>query len=179
MVQGIQGPGSDISGLTRPDNTKRKSQSVDLQLKVDYKVSLQKETLTAVTYTSAAKIEAGDLNGVTDLRTLVARLLERQGITWKAAVGGETVEIDDETRAEAQALIAEDGYWGVKQTSERIFQLAVTNAGNDPAKLDQIKAAVEKGFDMAKEALGGTLPEISMNTFEAVMEKFDSWTAEA
>jgi hypothetical protein len=27
-------------------------------------------------------------------------------------MAGETVEIDDETRAEAKTLISEDGYWG-------------------------------------------------------------------
>jgi hypothetical protein len=90
-------------------------------------------------------------------------------------MAGETVEIDDETRAEAQALIAEDGYWGVEKTSERIFQFAVANAGGDIQKLEEIKAAVGKGFDMAKEALGGELPEISMKTFDAVMEKLNDW----
>ena len=56
-----------------------------------------------------------------------------------------------------------------------IFEMAVANAGGDAEKLEQIKSAIDKGFDMAKEALGGTLPEISRNTYDAVMKKLDSW----
>ncbi len=179
MVQAIQSTGAGINGLAGQEMKSKKTDAVDLRIQVDYKVSLQKESLTAITYNSAAKIETGDLNGVTDLRDLVVRLLQRQGVTWEAAMGGATVEVDAATQTEARQLIGEDGYWGVAQTSDRIFQLAVANAGNDPSKLDAIKAAVEKGFDMAKEALGGALPDISQQTYEAVMEKFDSWAAEA
>ena len=37
------------------------------------------------------------------------------------------------------------------------------------------RAAVEKGFAMASDALGGALPEISWETHDAVMEKLDAW----
>jgi hypothetical protein len=56
--------------------------------------------------------------------------------------------------------------------------MAVANAGGDTEKFDQIKAAIEKGFEMAKETLGGTLPEISMDTYDAVMEKLDNWAGD-
>jgi hypothetical protein len=74
-----------------------------------------------------------------------------------------------------QDLIAEDGYFGVEQTSDRIFETAVALAGNDPEKLEQIRAGIDKGFEMAAQALGGTLPDISTRTYDAVMEKLDAW----
>lgn len=178
MVQEIKGVGSDPGVIQQTVEKKNKAVKVDAGIKVDYKVSFQKETLTAVTYSRAAKIETVDFTGITDLGDLVARLLERQGVTWEAALGGETVEIDDETRAEAQALIADDGYWGIEQTSDRIVSSAVANAGNDPTRFEEIKEAVTRGFEMARKALGGTLPEISIKTFDTVMEKLEKWAVE-
>jgi hypothetical protein len=63
----------------------------------------------------------------------------------------------------------------VEKTSDRIVQFAIAAAGNDPGKLEAIKAAVEKGFAMASDALGGALPEISLKTHDAIMEKLDAW----
>jgi hypothetical protein len=63
----------------------------------------------------------------------------------------------------------------VAQTSDRIVTVAVALAGSDPAKLDPIKAGIDKGFDMAAQALGRSLPDISSQTYDAVMEKLDAW----
>jgi hypothetical protein len=38
---------------------------------------------------------------------------------------------------------------------------------------------VDKGFNEALEAFGGTLPEISYKTYDAVMEKLDAWAENA
>lgn len=177
MVQGIGNTGSNIDSLLQSVKQTAKQKKAGTGIKPDDTVTLGKQTDTAATYSRAAAIDATyDTDGVVDLKDLVYRLLNRQGITWEAAMTGEEpVEIDEETRAEANALIAEDGYWGVEQTSERIFQMAVANAGGDTEKLDRIKAAIDKGFEMAKEAFGGTLPEISTSTYDAVMEKLDAW----
>ena len=40
--------------------------------------------------------------------------------------------VDPATKAQAQADIAEDGYWGVNQTSDRIIQFANALTGGDP-----------------------------------------------
>jgi hypothetical protein len=174
MVQGIT-TGGNIEGLLQSVNRMDRQKSSGDQAPTGDTVSLGKDAPAAATYNRALITGVESATGGTDLKDLVNRLLSRQGITWEAAMAGETVEIDDETRAEAKALIAEDGYWGVEQTSTRIFEMAVANAGGDTEKLDQIKAAIDKGFGMAKETLGGTLPEISLDTYDAVMAKLDSW----
>lgn len=39
--------------------------------------------------------------------------------------------VDAATKAQAQKDISEDGYYGVKQTSERLFDFASALAGDD------------------------------------------------
>jgi hypothetical protein len=89
------------------------------------------------------------------------------------------VDIESLTPEEAQKLVAEDGYFGVEQTSERIFQNAVSIAGGDPARLDAIMQGIEEGFAEAEKAFGGTLPDISYETRDAVMEKLNQWAEES
>lgn len=135
----------------------------------------------ADTYTpSAPKTEPADYRGLLlqkqfgvrydQVRDFVVNLLRSQGV--------ETGAVEDMSQEEAQAAIAEDGYWGVEQTSERIFQFAIAAAGNDPANYEKIKAAVQDGYDQAKEAFGGWLPEISEQTLGRVFEKLDQWVEE-
>ncbi len=84
--------------------------------------------------------------------------------------------VDAATKAQAQADIAEDGYWGVNQTSERILDFAKALAGDDPEKLENMRAAFEKGYKQAEKTWGGKLPDISKQTFDAVMKGFDELT---
>jgi len=79
---------------------------------------------------------------------------------------------DAATRNQAIQDISEDGYWGVKQTSQRILDFAKALTGGDPKKIDEMQRAFEKGFKMAEKTWGGKLPEISQKTFDAVIEGF-------
>ncbi|GLS05512.1 hypothetical protein GCM10007860_26660 [Chitiniphilus shinanonensis] len=112
---------------------------------------------------------------VGQLSELLRGSLGKQGWAASMAASGQWVQIDDKTRADAQAAISEDGEWGVKKVSERILAFAEYAIGGDPEKIDKIRAAVQKGFDDAKEILGGSLPDVSMKTYDAIMAKFDSW----
>lgn len=94
---------------------------------------------------------------------------------WKFLAKGDFT-VDAATKAQAEADIAEDGYWGVKKTSERILDFAKTLAGDDPAKLEKMRAAFEKGYAQAEKTWGGELPEISKQTYAAVMKGFDELT---
>ena len=93
------------------------------------------------------------------------------GIWQRLAKGDFTV--DAATKAQAQADVGEDGYWGVKQTSGRILDFAKALAGDDPEKMEKMRSAFEKGYKMAEKTWGGELPEISKQTYEAVMKGFD------
>jgi len=88
---------------------------------------------------------------------------------------GEMVEIDDETRAEAQRLISEDGEFGIENTANRLFEFAKAVSGNDKTKINELKAAIEQGYRAVEKAFGGELPEICKKTIERTMEKLDQW----
>ena len=114
-------------------------------------------------------------SGFTSLREMLADVLEEQLTTTQIASEDASIDFKNLTPAEAQELISEEGYLGVEQTSDRIVQFALSLIGNDPDLLEEIKASINKGFEIAANALGGTLPEISMKTYDAVMDKLDTW----
>jgi hypothetical protein len=109
------------------------------------------------------------------LRQLILDTFKLQGVSARIATHETVIDFQDLTPEAARELIAENGYFGVAQTADRIVTAAVALAGSDPTKLDQIKAGIDKGFDLAAQALGGQLPDISSQTYDAVMKKLDAW----
>lgn len=137
------------------------------------------ETNVAKTYSrdtsTIARLKMEAEKQTQQLRDIVEKLiLEQSG---KSVESG-SFKIDKDTALKAQEAISEDGYWGVKQTSERIFDFAIALSGGDPEKAQMLKDAVIKGFEQAKEAWGGLLPEISNQTYDATIKLFDQWIAE-
>lgn len=115
------------------------------------------------------------------LRSLVEKLLVKQvqkitdATNIYSLLREGKVKVDPATAAQAQKDIAEDGYWGVKQTSERMFSFAKALTGGDPSKAEEMKKAFIKGYEDARKAWGGELPEISQKTYEATIALFDEW----
>ena len=93
---------------------------------------------------------------------------------WKFLAKGDFT-VDEATKAQAQADVADDGYWGVDKTSDRILDFAKALAGNDPSKAQQLLDAFKEGYKKAEETWGDKLPEISQRTYEAVEKKFNDW----
>lgn len=86
------------------------------------------------------------------------------------------------TPEEAEAALAEGGDWSVGAVSDRIFGLAEAIAGGDPEKLEQMRAAVEKGFEQAgaafKDYFGAKdMPQITKDTHAEIMKRFDEQAA--
>lgn len=79
--------------------------------------------------------------------------------------------------AQAKKDIEEDGYWGIKQTSQRLFDFASALAGDDPEKMKEMQAAMEKGFKEATGAWGDELPDICKDTLAAANKMFDDYYA--
>lgn len=96
---------------------------------------------------------------------------------WKFIASG-NYEVDATTKVEAQAAIAEDGYYGVTQTSDRIFDFALALTGGNPEQMKKMEAAFEEGFKEATKSWGKELPDISKQTFDAVKEKFAAFYGE-
>ena len=86
-------------------------------------------------------------------------------------------DVSPEDIAKAKEDVAEDGYWGVKQTSQRLFDFASALAGDDPDKMKEMQEAMEKGFKEATAAWGDELPGISKDTLAAANKLFDDYYA--
>ena len=95
---------------------------------------------------------------------------------WKFLANGKFT-VDSATKAQAQADISEDGYWGVKQTSQRLFDFASALAGDDVEKMKSMQEAIEKGYKQAEKTWGKELPEISKNTLDATNKLFEDYYA--
>ncbi len=183
MVEAIT-KNSNFNAMQRmqDDPSKRRDIRVAEQSEVPAKrdsVTFTSETSVSVVYSRNQVMSVGspaDLNQ--ELRDYVVNILKEQGVAVKFAIDSDTeVDLNAMTPEEAQELISEDGYFGVKKTSDRIAEFAISAAGNDVSRLDTIKSAVMEGFKSAEEAFGGTLADISYDTLDAVMEKLDRWAA--
>ncbi|MDE7253951.1 MAG: hypothetical protein K2O32_13555 [Acetatifactor sp.] len=130
------------------------------------------------------KLKADADARTSQLRSLVEQLMGQQANTygkanniWQFLKSG-NYTVDAATKAQAQADIAEDGYWGVNQTSDRIISFATALTGGDPSKIEEMRAAFQKGYQKAEKTWGGSLPDISQRTYDAVMKKFDELAAQ-
>ncbi len=134
-----------------------------------------------------AKLKADAEARTAQMRSLVEKMMLGQGKTfgtanndsmWKFLAGG-NFTVDAATKAQAQADIADDGYWGVNQTSDRILDFAKALSGGDPEKMEEMKNAFIKGYKQATGTWGKDLPDLTSRTYDAVMEKFDKWSEES
>ncbi|MCR5468526.1 MAG: hypothetical protein K6F37_06160 [Lachnospiraceae bacterium] len=127
------------------------------------------------------KMKADSDAMVSQLKGIVEKMMSKQGVqigmaddVWKFLASGDFT-VDEAAKAKAQEAISENGYWGVDQTSSRIVDFAKALSGNDPSKANELLEAFKKGFSEATKTWGKDLPEISQKTYDAVLEKFDSW----
>lgn len=169
----------------KTDYTEKKSES---STKTDTGVVYEKSsdqtsgTVTKKTdYALINKLKADAEERTSQLRSLVEKMMTKQGVAigtadsmWSFLAKGDFT-VDEATRAQAQADIADDGYWGVDQTSDRILDFAKALSCNDPEKADLLLDAFKKGFKEATKSWGQDLPDISQRTYDAVVEKFNKW----
>lgn len=143
-------------------------------------VTLSKENKAIV-----EQLKADAEQRTAQLRSLVESMILKQNQTFRLGTltdekmyemlrKGE-LEVSPEVRAQAQKDIAEDGYWGVEQTSERLFSFAKAISGGDTSKAETLIKAMEKGFKQATKSWGDDLPEICQKTLDSAKEKIRNW----
>lgn len=176
--------GSYNTGKTAEKKTESTKENTSASDGVVYEPSAEKEsTSTKKVYKQdtalVAKLKADSDARVAQMKSLVEQMITKQGKTlgqtdsiWSFLASGDFT-VDAATKAQAQKDIAEDGYWGVEQTSDRIVDFATALTGGDPDKIEAMRDAFKKGFGNATKTWGKQLPDISQKTYDAVMEKFD------
>jgi len=123
-----------------------------------------------------AKLKEANEQRINQLRELVLSMMTTQaGKASTLADLYRNLTPDAATIKQAQEEISEDGYWGVNQTSDRIFEFAKALSGGEAEKMDDMLEAFKKGYKEATGAWGEELPEICGKTYDAVLEKFDAY----
>ncbi len=200
-VNGITGAANTYEAYTVNQNVSTKAAEEDSSKKasssesqndqgVVYEASKEAGTSkTQKTYTQNTdlvnKLKADAEAHAQQLQNIVSQLMTKQGQTYNTAndiwsfLSSGDFTVDAATKAQAQKDIADDGYWGVEQTSDRIIDFATALTGGDPDKIEEMREAFKKGYKMAEDTWGGELPEISQRTYDAVMQKFDQLAEEA
>ena len=152
---------------TKPESNKTENSSANSG--VIYEPSNSASSSTAKkTYKPDTNL-INKLKADADARTAQLRSLVEKMMTGQADAYGKANDIwsflrsgnytvDPATKKQAQADIAEDGYWGVNQTSDRIIDFANALTGGDPDKIEEMRSAFEKGFKKAGKTWGGDLP---------------------
>lgn len=190
---GTTAPAASQAGKTnqtdKTDETKAQSttsSSFSDTAAVYEKTASTKEGVTQKKDNSAivAQLKADAEARTKQLMDIVQQTISQQGKTlgqtdsiWSFLAKGDFT-VSPEVKAQAQADIAADGYWGVEKTSDRILDFAKALAGDDPSKADELFNAFKKGFEKATGTWGSKLPSISQDTYKAVEEKFNKWKNE-
>lgn len=195
-VNGITGGTTDAYqtyGTSRKTDTKSELTKTKTEETADKTGGVVYESSTASTTKKTykpnaelvAKLKADADERSAQLQSIVQQMISKQGKTlgqadsiWKFLASGDYT-VDPSVKAQAQADIAEDGYWGVAKTSDRIIDFATALTGGDPDKIEEMRSAFEKGFKNATDTWGKTLPDISQQTYQAVMDKFDKLAEES
>ncbi|MBA3016377.1 MAG: hypothetical protein KKD63_05995 [Proteobacteria bacterium] len=139
------------------DQEELQAAAVEIQSqRLDLLLSVKSEANTAFTWQKGLQKRAAD-QGV-DLSTL-----QYQG-----------KPITDLSQGEAAALVAEDGYFGVTKTSQRLADFVINGGGEDLKKLQAGREGIIRGFKEAEKIWGGELPEISHQTLAKALELIDS-----
>lgn len=174
---------------TTTDTTAAENTGTAADLAAESGVIYEKsDTTDAVTTTNSksnaaiiAQLKADAEARTAQLQSLVEKMITKQGQTlaktddmWAFLASG-NFTADAETIEQAKRDVAEDGYWGAEQTSDRILSFAKALAGDDPDKADELLEAFKKGYKEATGTWGKDLPSLCSDTYDLVEKKFNEW----
>ena len=81
-------------------------------------------------------------------------------------IGYEGKPIAQLSQDEAKALVADDGFFGIDKTAQRIADFVINGSGGDESLLRAGRSGIMQGFEDAQKAWGSKLPDISQKTIE-------------
>lgn len=192
-MQAVSETVSDYSVTAKAAETSGKKDSAGTEKDAVYEKVTQESTKTPYSINKMSKedraalvkqLKADQESRQNSLTNLVSQMLGKQAGVYGIANGDDSIwkifangnfTVDAAAKAQAQEDISEDGYWGVKQTSQRLFDFASALAGDDEDKMRQMQSAMEKGFKQATSAWGRNLPDISNQTLDAANKLFEEY----
>lgn len=176
---------SEVNKRPKSNGADKKQEALQTEHAVVYEKNTEPKKVTYKQDTATLdQLKADAERRTSQLRDLVEKMMLSQGKTFSesemyAFLRSGNLTADPEIVKQAQEDIAENGYWGVNQTSDRLVSFAKALTGGDPDKIDEMAAAIKKGFELATKAWGDELPDICKKTLDATMEKLEKWRSEA
>lgn len=93
-------------------------------------------------------------------------------------IGYEGKPLSELTQSDAAGLVSDSGFFGIKNTANRVADFVLKGAGDN---LDLLKAGLEgikRGYDEATKLWGGALPDISQKTQELTLKLIEDRIAQ-
>ncbi|HSH70140.1 MAG TPA: hypothetical protein VK997_09485, partial [Deferrisomatales bacterium] len=100
----------------------------------------------------------------------------------EAIAASEQVHVEAAAVGQTMTLAMDDVdpvYWNVENTAQRLvdFATGLYREGDRGEHVDQMVAAMKRGYAEAAQAFGGTLPEIADETIELAVQRLEEWAA--
>ncbi|WP_022756253.1 hypothetical protein [Butyrivibrio fibrisolvens] len=95
---------------------------------------------------------------------------------WKLLSSGD-LAVGNESKNKARADVSEDGYWGSKHTSERLFDFAKTMSQKDPERIKKLRARMDRAIDAVTKEWGSELPGLCQETIQNTRRLFAEFLA--
>ena len=95
---------------------------------------------------------------------------------WKLLSSGD-LATSSLSKSKAKADVSEDGYWGVKNTSERLFDFAMTMSEGKPDRMKNMRVRMELAADSVTRQWGSELPGLCQETIQNTRRLFADYLA--
>lgn len=117
---------------------------------------------------------------INDFKETIRKMIVKQGETSNLTLFGQKLNVTVEDSQKAAAAIAEGGEYSVDAVATRIMDMAKALSNGDKSKIPLLRDAVKKGFEAAGLEFndGAGLPDISNQTYDEIMKRFDEWENE-
>ncbi len=164
-----------------PKDVKNKEINVKNQDRFEFTSKTQKEDENKLTTKgiSVEEVEKLEQQRKEKFQQMITKMLGKQANLASIGSSGKQLSVTQSQTQQAQKSIEPGGEWSVDAVATRIMDMAKALSGGDSSKAEMLREAVQKGFEQAQGVFGNEeMPEITGQTYNEVMKRFDEWIAE-
>lgn len=114
-----------------------------------------------------------------EFKNKILSMVVGQTDSYNLILFGEKLQVSAEESQKAKEAISEGGEYSIDCVATRIMDMAKALSGGDSSKISLLRDAVEQGFALAGKEFKQDMPQITHDTYDEVMSRFDDWEREA
>lgn len=177
---------------------KKASEKIEVETKdveIEKVKALEKATQAEAIANSVGRIESSSIGKIAEdtasqnkptqsesMTHIAGEMVETQANSAKYAGNGNNItakqSIGNISQGQAKYNVSEEGGYGTNAVADRITDLAITVAGDDPEKMAEMREAVKKGFESAgmeigKDGTASGLPQVSLDAYNEIQSRFE------